>query len=165
MIIVPDAPINLLNDQSITNRYRIGFTWDAGFSDGGIEVLDYRVSYDQSFGVWTYLQDQIQVLEYTTALSLTEGNTYSFKVEARNEVGYSEYSEVISILAGQIPETPNAPTTTSVGSNTLISWDAPDDGGTSIIAYTISIELKDGLSYAEELVNCDGTDPTIVAER
>lgn len=46
MIIVPDAPINLANNLGVTNRYTIGFTWDNGFSNGGSEVLDYRVSYD-----------------------------------------------------------------------------------------------------------------------
>ena len=46
MIIVPDAPINLGNDLAVTNKYKIGIVWDPGFSDGGTEVLDYRVSYD-----------------------------------------------------------------------------------------------------------------------
>lgn len=46
MIIVPDAPINLKNDPSVTNRYKIKFSWEPGFSDGGTPVLDYRVSYD-----------------------------------------------------------------------------------------------------------------------
>ena len=102
-------------------------------------MIDYRVSYDQSVGVWTYLQDQITVYTYTTALPLIEGNTYKFKVEARNAVGYSSYSDQIAILAAEIPGTPAAPTTTSVGPNILISWSAPDDGGTSISAYIVSI--------------------------
>jgi hypothetical protein len=46
MIIVPDSPINLRNDATVTNRYKIKFTWEPGFSDGGTPVLDYRVSYD-----------------------------------------------------------------------------------------------------------------------
>jgi hypothetical protein len=46
MIITPDAPIEISNDQTVTNRYRIGIVWQEGFSDGGTPVLDYRVSYD-----------------------------------------------------------------------------------------------------------------------
>ena len=38
--------MNLVNDKSITNRYKIGIAWTAGFSDGGTALLDYRVSYD-----------------------------------------------------------------------------------------------------------------------
>jgi hypothetical protein len=90
-------------------------------------------------GVWTYLQDAIIVYTYTTALPLIEGNTYKFKVEARNAVGYSDLSDEIAILAGEIPGTTAAPTTTSIGANILIAWSAPDDGGTSITAYVVSI--------------------------
>ena len=46
MIITPDPPIELSNDQTVSNRFRIGFIWTEGYSDGGTTVLDYRVSYD-----------------------------------------------------------------------------------------------------------------------
>jgi hypothetical protein len=46
MIIVPDAPILLLNDLGVTNRNQIGFTWSEGYSNGGYPVLDYQVFYD-----------------------------------------------------------------------------------------------------------------------
>jgi len=46
MIIVPDAPILLMNNLDVTNRQRIGFSWIDGYSNGGSPVLDYRVSYD-----------------------------------------------------------------------------------------------------------------------
>jgi hypothetical protein len=46
MVIVPDHPIQLQNDVSVTNKKRIGFVWSDGFSDGGSPILDYRVSYD-----------------------------------------------------------------------------------------------------------------------
>jgi len=105
------------------------------------------------------------VLQYTTALTLVEGRTYSFKVEARNAVGFSAMSTSVSILAGQPPSTPAAPITTLIGSQTLISWDQPDDGGTPITSYVILIELVSGESAAEELEGCDGSLPEIVAAR
>jgi hypothetical protein len=55
MIIVPDAPINLQNDLTVTDRTRIGFTWDEGYSNGGSLVIDYRISYDQAKGIWVEL--------------------------------------------------------------------------------------------------------------
>jgi hypothetical protein len=42
---------------------------------------------------------------YTSTL-LTPGTTYKFKVEARNEFGYSLPSEEVEILASEIPATP-----------------------------------------------------------
>ena len=38
-----------------------------------------------------------------TLTGLSEGNTYRFKVRARNVVGLSQYSTVFSIVAGTIP--------------------------------------------------------------
>jgi len=44
---VPDAPVSLLNDPTITTDKVIKFTWADGASDGGTPVIDYTVSYDQ----------------------------------------------------------------------------------------------------------------------
>jgi hypothetical protein len=46
--LVPDAPVNLLNNPSITSSFVIGFSWEDGSSDGGSPVLDYKITYDQS---------------------------------------------------------------------------------------------------------------------
>lgn len=43
---IPDAPINLSNDASITSADQIGISWQDGSFNGGISVIDYRVSYD-----------------------------------------------------------------------------------------------------------------------
>jgi hypothetical protein len=52
-----------------------------------------------------------------------------------------------------------------MGSDIEISWSPPDDGGTSISAYTIYIQNVDGAEYSFELDYCDGSDETIVADR
>ena len=41
-----------------------------------------------------------------TTVGLTAGETYQFKVTARNAVGDSGYSEVVSILAAKLPDSP-----------------------------------------------------------
>ena len=48
--LVPDAPINLANDPTVTTDLRIRFTWTEGLSNGGDEVLDFSVYYDQGLG-------------------------------------------------------------------------------------------------------------------
>jgi len=45
---------------------------------------------------------------YKTDIALIAGKTYSFKVRARNSVGYSLDSEVIAILASRVPDKPYA---------------------------------------------------------
>lgn len=68
---------------------------------------------------------------------------YSFKVEARNLMGYSFLSEIVSILAAQIPAQPQAPVTTFDSDNLIVSWVAPDDGGSIITSYTIYVRTSD----------------------
>jgi hypothetical protein len=44
--LIPDAPVNLLNDPVVTDAFSIKFTWEDGVSDGGRPIIDYRVFYD-----------------------------------------------------------------------------------------------------------------------
>ena len=52
IVTVPDAPVSLSNNGLVTTTNRIGIVWEPGYSDGGLPVLDYRVSWDQGSGNW-----------------------------------------------------------------------------------------------------------------
>lgn len=43
---IPDPPIQLQDDTSVTTASVIGITWIEGISHGGADVIDYRVWYD-----------------------------------------------------------------------------------------------------------------------
>lgn len=83
-------------------------------------------------------QSGLSTLSYT-ASSLTAGTVYSFRVEARNNYGYSEYSAEVAVLAASKPDTPIAPTTTVSGSYIIVQWLEPEINGSPIESYTISI--------------------------
>ena len=51
-MLVPDAPINLANNPSVTSALQIGLTWTQGLSNNGKPVIDYTISFDQAIGVW-----------------------------------------------------------------------------------------------------------------
>lgn len=101
----PDAPLNLKEITAARTSSSITLSWTAGLKNGGTPVLDYRVSFDQSTGDYIVLASLLNQGAYT-ALGLTFGRTYNFKVEARNSYGYSAYSQVISILCAAEPERP-----------------------------------------------------------
>lgn len=99
---------------------------------------------------------------------MTTGVWYTFRVIARNSVGYSDYSDPITILAAQIPDQPEAPTTSIVpvsflNDNLRIEWLAPNNRGYHITSYIIKIRTSDGVSFTEDVVDCDGTDPVVMA--
>lgn len=50
------------------------------------------------------------------ATGLTTGQTYEFMIEARNEYGYSEFSDVLTLISAYIPAVPTSVTTVMDGS-------------------------------------------------
>jgi hypothetical protein len=103
VVTIPSPPISLLNNPQVTSDPLIGFTWSDGLQTGGTTIIDYRVSYDRAAGTWVTLATGITTKSYTTAITLIGGQYYSFKVEARNSVGYSLASASVTILAATVP--------------------------------------------------------------
>ena len=134
----PSSPTDLLNVPAITDASNIGLRWTATYS-GGSAVIDYRVSYDQATGVWVQYQAGITSTSLTVT-SLTNNQNYSFKVEARNSVGYSNPSIPVTILSARIPDAPltvvNRPSITQAGSIGL-QWTANYNGGSPILSYRV----------------------------
>jgi hypothetical protein len=56
---VPDAPVNLVNDDNLTSDLSITFSWEDGPSNGGVEVIDYDVYYDQATNNWVLLEANV----------------------------------------------------------------------------------------------------------
>ena len=62
-------------------------------------MIDYRIWWDQGINQMTVLEFAITQKQYTTEVPITPGVEYTFKVQSRNEVGFSSFSETVSILA------------------------------------------------------------------
>jgi hypothetical protein len=87
-------------------------------------------------------------------------------VEARNLYGYSAlYSNEVTILAAQIPDTPLAPTTSfdAAADTVTVVWLSPDNGGSPITSYMIYFIESDGFTYTTQLTDCDGSDADIMS--
>lgn len=84
------------------------------------------------------LTESITELAYT-ATGLVADVQYSFKILARNAVGFSPESVPLTILAAEVSTTPSAPTTTINGNYVDLTWLEPSDGGSPILSYTILI--------------------------
>ncbi len=160
ILTVPAAPVNLANNNASTTATQIALTWSTSPTNGGSIVIDYKVEYDagNGNGVYSTLATGVTPLSYI-ATGLTVGKTYSFKVYARNIVGYSLGSDPVSpaILAAQIPDTPLAPTTTIAGDYVNITWAAPSAQGSPITAYLITVRQSDLTTYTLSLSSCDGS--------
>jgi hypothetical protein len=99
------------------------------------------------------------------ATSLTSGTTFEFKVEARNEYGYSAYSNTVTLLAAYIPEIPTSVTTEIDGSQVKVLWSLPSDNGSPITAYKVYIKEIGTETYTLENTDCDGTQASVISNQ
>jgi hypothetical protein len=77
-----------------------------------------------------------------TSPTLLADKSYTFWVTARNAVGFSGYSNPITIYSASLPGAPGAPFSLSVTSQTqiVVGWTANalgDFGGTQLTSYSI----------------------------
>lgn len=79
---------------------------------------------------------------------LIAGTVYEFKVEARNQYDYSEYSETLVLLCAFIPGVPNLVQTT-IESNSVVTvtWNLATDNGSPITSYKIYIREHGKTTY------------------
>lgn len=96
------ADVTLSENMDLRTPTQIGLTWIVGFI-GGTQIIEYRVSWDQSTGTYVVLQDRLLESNFLVT-GLTNGVTYAFKVEARNAHGYSEFSNEYSVLVATVPD-------------------------------------------------------------
>lgn len=50
-------------------------------------------------------------------------------------------------MAAEVPAQPVAPTTWISGLNVVVGWSAPDNGGSTLISYTIALRESDGSTF------------------
>ncbi len=160
----PDAPLSVSDVLTITNSLKVGLTWVDGVSSGGTSVIDYIVQY-QLNGVWTQLDSGVTSKPYTTSATLVAGDSYLFRVIARNSVGTSLESDKehvpVLILVAQAPAQPLAPTTTRDLNTIIITWQEPVSyGNTAVISYTIQIRKSDNVTFSET-TECNGALPSV----
>jgi hypothetical protein len=106
----PDLPINLIEYYPDRSATTVGMTWDQAPFNGGAVIIDYRVNIAVAGGSFSILASGLLLPEYT-AINLTPGVNYEFKVESRNSYSYSDYSATLSMLNAFKPEAPAAPVT------------------------------------------------------
>ena len=134
----PDPPINIAEDYSLRDPTTLGITWSPAAFTGGDVIIDYRINIAEQGGAFSVLASGLLTPDYT-ATGLTSGTTYEFKVESRNSYGYSDYSEVLTLLAAFKPGQPAAPTTTTINNQVLVEWTEPITNGSPITGYRIYI--------------------------
>lgn len=133
---VPSKPLSL--ECTFQDEHVISLAWSEPSIDVGTPVLSYNIeSRREDSSDWEVL-DQTVDLSYSILSDLETGLAYTLRVQAINEIGASEYSSELVVIAAREPD---APTTFilvhSEPSEIVFEWQEPYDGGSPITYYKV----------------------------
>ena len=81
----------------------VAFKWEAPTDDGGSSVIDYNIEMaedgESNDTVFTQIATGQKQTSYQYDTSIISQQTYQFRVSARNEFGYGDYSDPVKIVA------------------------------------------------------------------
>ena len=154
---------------SETSTNQIQVSWTAP-DDGGSSITSYHLVWDEGTG--TTDRDLVGLVvpytltSHTVSISGSVGTPYNFKVRAKNIYGWGPYSNIVSILASDVPSQMQVVTTTVDGTNVEISWQEPANNGEAISGYEIQVLQSDGTTFSQETGSCDGiNNSTVISTR
>ena len=94
----PSAP---LNPAATVQDSSIDLSWSAPSTNGGSTLTDYVVEYKLTTGgTWSVFSDGISTTPATTVTSLSNDNSYDFRIYAKNIIGTSTASSIVSATPG-----------------------------------------------------------------
>ena len=132
---VPDAPTDL---SATPGNTQISLSWTAPTNNGGSVITDYTIQYSADTGTsWNTFTGGIATVTSATVTGLTNGQLYQFRVSAVNEAGTGVSSGIASSTPRTIPAAPTNLTATLGDAQIVLSWTAPDNGGSPITGYVI----------------------------
>jgi hypothetical protein len=137
----------------LTSIHKLVINWDSQSipENGYAEIESYHLQWDSGTNdndlVWFDLigyQTDSLVTSFQIVQGLEAGKYYLLRVRSKNAVGWSDYSENLSIRAATRSEIPTAVTTSVLAStgNLQIEWVEPYSNGASIEQYELQIYDK-----------------------
>lgn len=168
VVLVPTVPGSPVTVSATTDARTVTVTWAAPEDDGNSDLTGYVVELE---GLAPVTITSAATTSYTFS-DLTRGARVRARVSAVNAIGTSLPSEYTPFLlvAAIAPTAPNAPAASVVDSTVTVTWAAPEDGGSPITGYLVSLDggapvtvSADARSYAFTAVAPGMHSATVVA--
>ncbi|GHU64862.1 hypothetical protein AGMMS49983_11510 [Clostridia bacterium] len=130
---VPGAPTGV---NAVAGNGTVALSWSSPADNGGSAITEYEVSTDGG-GSWT----SVGTAASYAATGLTNGNSYQFKVRAKNANGESEAVASAAVTPYTVPGKPQNLTAAPGVNQVTLSWSAPaNNGGSPVTGYEISYD-------------------------
>lgn len=138
----PDAPPT---PEAVADNATASITWGQPAANGG-PIEEFEIEGDQG---------QLDLLGPSSSHSYTglvNGDEHRFRVRARNEAGWGEWSQWSApVVPDTLPGRPSAPTLSFADGALDVTWAEPANDGSAIIGY--DLEIGGGLTTNIELSN------------
>jgi hypothetical protein len=159
---------------ALTSEEQIQILWtpieNTSQETGGSAILSYNLQWKQK----NSLDDFADLVGQDGAPSLVSshiqtdfvvaGVTYSFRVRARNALGFGLFSNEVDITAAKVPEKPAAPSTSTNNVSVRISWVDPDSNSSPITGYEVMVATSTG-DFIFDLQYCNAATEPIISQQ
>jgi titin len=142
---VPGAPAA---GSATAGNGQVQISWSAPSTNGGLPITGYVINEyvgRSTSGTLKTIATGSTATSDTIA-GLTNGQPYTFTVQAINSVGKSLASSSLSATPATVPGVPSLDPATPGDSQVQLSWSAPPDGGAPITGYVINEYLGGSVS-------------------
>ena len=155
---------------SSSSTTQIQVLWSAitAPQNGDLNVISYNLEWDSGTDgtVWSSLVGSIAnslATSFIATNNLIVGQTYKFRLSAKNIWGWGPYSTESSIQAAKVPAKMNVPAFSVDGfaGDFKLVWTEPDIQGDPITSYLIEIADSTTTNWIPYTPTCAGTNPHI----
>lgn len=102
-------------------------------------------------------------LEYLHTAGVQSGVLYQIRISAKNKHGWSEFSDILEVLAATEPSEPQVTSSIQEGPFTELQWSLPNEHGSTVVEYEIKVQAASLDLIVIEL--CNGSEYEIVESR
>ncbi len=133
----PGAPTGVMAAVSGDDGDALDVSWMAPEDSGTSDVTGYVVQWKS--GDDDYSEDNQRSVDGMMSMfdGLTKGMTYMFRVAAMSDDGQSDWSDEASGTPATVPGAVSNLKVTAGNKTLSVTWDAPDDGGSTVTGYTV----------------------------
>ena len=131
---VPSAPKSV---KPVPGNQSALVTWQAPYSNGGHAVTSYKViAYHKEFALAVNVFHSTRTTQIIVGLK--QGADYTFKVAAKNSVGWSQLSARSPAVTVGVPVAPVKPAAVPGNDQASVSWKTPKNNGAAIDSYRVT---------------------------
>ncbi|MFM2024790.1 MAG: hypothetical protein RLZZ56_803 [Actinomycetota bacterium] len=144
--LAPSVPLDVVATAESTTA---ALEWTIPESNGGAAITDYKVEVSSNCRTYTEISHAASNSLSFTATNLLPGTKYCFRVAAKNSVGYSAKSDVVTVVtSGNAPSAVTGLGIKPAKTSVTLSWAAPVIvDGSAVRNYIVEYSKDGGLTW------------------